>query len=119
MLLDLNIRDVNSPEGREFRRRFRLPAPFFLDWLVPQCKEANLFSAKLKLDGESMGHIPTEIKILIALRILARENVADDIAEMSSVGRSTCSNIFRHPLCCYSHYSYFLRRNRYQPTKGS
>ena len=94
MLLDLNIRDVNSPEGREFHRRFRLLASFFLYWLVPQCKEANLFSAKLKLDGESMGHIPTEIKILIALRILARGNVADDIAEMSSVGRSTCSNIF-------------------------
>ena len=43
MIQDPNIRDINTREGREFRRRFRLPGPFFLDWLVPKCIEMDVF----------------------------------------------------------------------------
>jgi hypothetical protein len=94
MLLDPDVRDISTRQGKEFRRRFRLPAPFFLDWLVPECLKANIFDAKVTKDGDLMGHIPIEIKILVALRILARGNVSDDISEMSKVGLSTCPNIF-------------------------
>jgi hypothetical protein len=89
-----NVRDISTREGKEFRRRFRIPAPFFLDWLVPECEKANIFDSKVTLDGQLMGHIPIEIKILVSLRILARGNVSDDISEMSKVGLSTCPSIF-------------------------
>ena len=42
-----------------------------------------------------MGHIPTVIKLLIALRILARGNVVDDIVELSDAGATTVRNIFK------------------------
>ena len=76
MLRNDKIRDINDHEGKEFRRRFRVPAPFFLDWLVPECKAINIF-------GASRDIIPVEIKLLICLRLLARGNVVDDIVELS------------------------------------
>jgi hypothetical protein len=42
MLTDPAIRDINSREGQEFRRRYRIPAPFFLDWLIPEYIKANI-----------------------------------------------------------------------------
>jgi hypothetical protein len=94
MLKDPLIRDPSSTEGKSFRRRFRIPATFFLDWLVPRCRAANIFGSKITRKGSLMGHIPIEIKILIALRILGRGNVCDDISEMSKVGHSTVFRIF-------------------------
>ena len=68
---------------------------FFLDWLVPECKKVNIFDSKLTEDGEPMGHIPIAIKMLVALRILARGNVVDDIVELSDVGATTVRTIFK------------------------
>ena len=89
------IRDVNTREGQEFRRRFRVPAPFFLDWLVPECKRVNIFNSKISPNGEQLGHIPIEIKIMIALRLLARGNVVEDLTELSKAGGTTVRNIFK------------------------
>jgi hypothetical protein len=71
MLKNDKIRDINTHEGKEFRRLFRVPAPFFLDWLVPECKAINIFGAARDI-------IPVETKLLICLRLLARGNVVDD-----------------------------------------
>ena len=95
IILDPNIRDVNKIEGQTFRRRFRIPATFFLDYLVPECKRVNIFESKKTKFGEVITQIPIEIKILIALRILARGNVLDDINEFSTVGLSTSCVIFK------------------------
>lgn len=92
MLRNEAIRDISTVEGKEFRRRYRLPAPFFLDYLVPECQRLNLFESKVKENGELMGHIPIAIKVLIALRMLARGNVVDDLVEMSEAS----SFIVRH-----------------------
>ena len=45
MLLNDNVKDISTREGKEFRRRFRVPAPFFLEWLVPMCREKNIFAS--------------------------------------------------------------------------
>jgi hypothetical protein len=95
MLQNPDIRDINTRDGKQFRRRYRLPAKKILDWLVPKCKEVNLFNAKRKANGDLMGQIPIEFKLLIGLRILGRGNCFDDIAEASQAGESTVHAIFQ------------------------
>ena len=48
--------------------------------------------------GAASSHIPIEFKILLALRILGRNNITDDTKELSggSIGESTCVYISRH-----------------------
>jgi hypothetical protein len=102
MLQNPDIRDINTRDGKQFRRRYRLPANFFLDWLVPKCKEVNLFNAKRKANGDLMGQIPIEFKLLIGLRILGRGNCFDDIAEASQAGESTVHAIFQEFVLSFS-----------------
>ena len=73
----------------KFRRRFRVPYPLFKEIIVPDCHRMNVFEVKVR-------HlVPIEFKILIALRILGRDAVADDCEELSSVGESTCHEYFK------------------------
>ena len=117
MLQNPNLKDVTTNEGREFRRRFRIPGMFtsvlsskfiplnkityytigrfFLEWLVPECERVNIFECQRTKEGKLLGYIPTEIKCLIALRLLARGNVVDDISEFSSAGGTTVRSIFK------------------------
>jgi len=91
-----DTREINSLLGKRFRIRFRIPASFFLDWLVPTCKKANLFEDTINLDGRlRQTPIPIEIKLLICLRILARGVTSDDVSEPSGVSRSHCHMIFQ------------------------
>ena len=39
--------------------------------------------------------ITIEFKILVALRILGRDNDCDTVSELSAIGESTCNEIFR------------------------
>jgi len=89
LILDPRTKNLLSYQGKRFKRRFRVPFPIFTNLLVPMCKSVNLF------DDHYLGYIPIEFKILIALRILARGNCADDIAELSNVGESTINSIFK------------------------
>ena len=77
--LILNIR------RKLFRLRFRIPSLVFKEFLVPMCKDANIFS----ISEESKVRVPMEFKFLMCLRILSRGNVADNIAELSSGCPST------------------------------
>ena len=43
LLTDPSTRDISTKQGRLFRRRFRIPFPFFIDWLVPAFREHNIF----------------------------------------------------------------------------
>jgi hypothetical protein len=95
MIQDPNVRDINTTEGKEFRRRFRLPFPFFKDYLVPECQKANIFDSKLTVNGVTKDQIPIEIKIMIALRLLGRGNVVDDLAELSNASGTSVRLIFK------------------------
>jgi hypothetical protein len=76
-----NVSDCNSFEGSKFRRRFRIPYPVFKELLIPLCEDRNVFMSKKK------SFIPIEFKILIALRILGRNNTSDDCCEgISGIG---------------------------------
>ena len=89
----LNHPNVDNPqtvEGKRFRRRFRLPHPLY-NYLVELCVRYNIFDMKNK------SPIPIELKVLACLRILARDNCADDIKELSFelLGESTVHSIFK------------------------
>jgi hypothetical protein len=90
MLRHKDIADPYSFHGKKFRRRFRIPYLLFRDWLVPLCEESNVFCT-------SQSRIPVEFKVLVALRILGRNNSADDTNELSGgvIGESTCNTIFK------------------------
>jgi len=73
LLTDPTTRDITTKQGRLFRRRFRLPFPFFIDWLVPACREHNIFEVPSNKNGEPRKEqIPLETKIMVSQRILAR-----------------------------------------------
>jgi hypothetical protein len=104
---------LNDPKHwvhRDFVRRFRLPYQLFkqvsllfqfflklhLTFLTPssiqlvvECEEVNLFDTKRR------GKIPIEFRVLIGLRILARDSCADDLDELLNIGGSTINNIFK------------------------
>jgi hypothetical protein len=88
MLRHKDISDPNSFQGKKFRRRFRIPFLLFRDWLVPLCKEKNIFCTYRR--------IPIEFKVLVPLRILGRNNTADDTKELCGgvIGESSCVEIF-------------------------
>ena len=87
-----------------FRRRFRIPGPFFLNYLVPECKRVNIFDSKLNRFGDPITQIPLEIKLLMALRVLARGNVMDDISEFSTAGIATVNECFKTFVVNFSFY---------------
>ena len=53
------------------------------------CKESNLFNMKRKSYS-----VPVEFRVLIALRILAKNHGCDTLHGLSLVGASTCSKFF-------------------------
>ena len=84
--------EVNDPQSRKdklFRRRFRLPHFIFV-FLCNTCKRENIFEIK----AEDRVKIPVEIKILICLRALGRDECMDSVAEFSDVAENTCNKIF-------------------------
>ena len=102
MLTNPEIEDPESFVARKFRRRFRVPYPLFKEVILPQCVSHNIFETK----RECGGTIPIEFKLLIALRILGRDAVADDCSELSFVGESTCHFIFKQFVSNYSRAFY-------------
>ena len=90
MLTDLESSEEDSRLNKLFRLRFRIPYLVFKEFLVPMCKDANIFS----ITEEFRVRVPLEFKILMCLRILSRGNVADDIAELSSGCPSTVNFIY-------------------------
>jgi hypothetical protein len=91
MLRAQDVADEESYNGQEFRLRFRLPHKLF-QYLVTECKEHNVFGRSHNAAGEKA--IPTEIKVLGALRTLGRATLFDDVAEMSGADESTHRKAF-------------------------
>lgn len=70
-----------------FKLRFRLPPPLFYE-VVRICVDRNIFKKR------RLGKIPIEVKVLTCLRILARDNILDDLSELLTIGQSTISEMF-------------------------
>ena len=68
-------------------------------YIVDSCKKKEIFSPDRCLTS-----VPIELKVLISLRILGRGNVADDIAEMSGVPRSSVSKFFLQFIHGFNHH---------------
>jgi len=90
MITDIEIQDSTSKVAREFRRKFRLPFPVFDKIIVPECDRLNVFEIKDKIRVR----LPTDMKVLICLRILGRGTYQDDVAEMTGTFKSTIQYIF-------------------------
>jgi hypothetical protein len=105
MLLNPDVKDPTSYLGKKFRRRFRVPYKLFNDVIVPQCKQANVFEEKPN------STIPTELRVLVALRILGRDSTGDECEELSFIGETTARDIFVKFVTNYtfSFYSYYVR----------
>ena len=89
MLLSSEIHDPTSFIGKKWITRFRVPFPVN-NQIVQMCKEANVFQVKSERTS-----IPVEFKVLISLRILAKNHDSETLNELSLVGASTCNLIFR------------------------
>lgn len=90
MLLSCNdLQDSTSLKARLFRRRFRMPYNLF-SYILTRCREKAIFSPV----GSNKSQIPDEIKLMLCLRVLGRDNLFDDISEMSDMGESTALSVF-------------------------
>lgn len=103
LILNPETEFIDTPAGRTFRRRFRVPFVLFRDHLVKICDEHNIFNEQRK------SRIPLEFKILLSLRILGRGNCADDIQEfIPSIGHSTINFIFKEFVPAFVHHFYHI-----------
>ena len=90
MLKHRDIANSYSIQGKKLRQRFRIPYILFPDWLVHLCRENNIF-------GTASSHISIEFIILVALRILRKNNTEEYTNELcgGSIGESTCVQILK------------------------
>jgi hypothetical protein len=87
----INSHAIWSPtsfEAKKFRSRFRLPWILFKMLLLPACREVNMFNK------ERGSYISVEYKIMIGLRMLAKDNDCDTLEELTGVPKSTVNIIF-------------------------
>ncbi|CAB1099763.1 unnamed protein product [Ectocarpus sp. CCAP 1310/34] len=91
------LQDPSTREAKQFRRRFRVPYPFFLS-LVDEVKAGKwpVFTTdEFELGGRGTRRcIPVEIKVLAVLRILGRGNYFDDVSEVTGMGEATVNHLF-------------------------
>ena len=76
---------LEQPQGKTakiFRRRFRVPPRLFFDVIVPEAEKVFQHDVDNPFETYRF-QIPVEIKVLIVLRILARDACADDCVELS------------------------------------
>lgn len=104
MLRDDNTKDPSSREGKDFRKRFRVPFPVFCKLCVIS-EESNLFNCGER-DRWGRGGVPLELKILGILRMLGRGWCLDDISECSGISEETMRRSFHvfHTLFTRKHY---------------
>ena len=93
---DERVRDPATREGKEFRRKFRVPFPVF-EKIISMCRETNdpnfNYSEILVTNEPS---IPLELKVMSVLRILAGGLTFKDGAELTQfMSETTCDTFFQ------------------------
>ncbi|CAM9648073.1 unnamed protein product, partial [Discosporangium mesarthrocarpum] len=83
----------------KFRRRFRLPFPFYKE-LVEECKRKSWFGRLGSADAVGRASTPVELKasLLTVLQILGRGNCFNDIQMVTGIHESTVQACF-HTFC--------------------
>ena len=89
----------NSREGKEFRKRFRVPWSFYDKLLKRIRSDDRLSQLRTKKDGLGRPGIPMEILVLICFRLLGRYPLLDELTEHLSQS-SYYLQIFRCFLSC-------------------
>ena len=101
MFLDPNVGKPGTKAAKNFRRRWRLPK-VVMDHIIERCREVNLFD----ISHPHLVRVPLEFKVLMAIRVLARGNCADDIAELSDGHESTVNSVFKYFVRKFVYYFY-------------
>lgn len=96
MLRNPDLADTGSPAHRVFLHRFRVPHSMFL-FLVEVTRDKGWLHCD-ETDAVGRPCAPLELKVLSVLRVLARGNTFDDIAELSDLSTPTVQRIF-HTWC--------------------
>ncbi len=79
---------------------YRVPYPVFKEYLVPLCRQHNLFGKP--------SDVPVTLKLLCVLRMLGRGTDADTISEISGIGESTINKFFK--LFCRNFVQFFYQQ---------
>ena len=90
MLQDAAVRDAKTKEGKQFRRRFRLPFQLYADIVV----RWEAWFPKRPADITGRNTIPVSLLILGVLRVLGRGNYYDDVAEVINCDEETVRIFF-------------------------
>ena len=94
-LEDPELKNVGSKAERLFRRRFRVPYDLFQE-IMQEMRNSKAFDkddAGADVTGEKS--ISLELKVVGALRILARSSTFDEIRELSGISIQTMSSFFK------------------------
>ena len=83
---------------KTFRLRFRVPYSMFVDIIVKECVDANVFGGT----GKRKYKIGVDFKVLTCLRILGRNFVCDSVVEILNTGVITVNNLFKDFVANYS-----------------
>ena len=102
LLLNPETQDPTPFLGKKWITRFRVPFPVFQQ-IVEECKESILFNMKRKSYS-----VPVEFRVLIALRILAKNYDCDTLNELSLVGASTFLGLLSLILHAYTLSIWYL-----------
>ena len=94
MLRERKCADPESPEGKEFRKWFRVPM-FLFEQILAIAVAQKWAAVK---DGKRQFQVPLPIKILWCLRLLGRGLVFDDAREFAQAKMSTVHSWF-HTFC--------------------
>ncbi len=97
------VGDITSTYGKQFRRRFRVPYPLFLDLLV---KAKELGFKDRPCSAANIYGIPLELQILGVLRVLGRGTCFDGIEELTG-GSAEAHRVFFHKFCSKFVEKYF------------
>ncbi|CAM9561417.1 unnamed protein product [Discosporangium mesarthrocarpum] len=104
MLRDESLGDLDSKSEILFRRRFRVPYPFFVPLVEEVRQQGSLGSGGA--DAAVRPGIPPEAKVLSVLHILGRRSVLDDMFFMAGMSESTAWRVL-HKFCeCFSQHMF-------------
>lgn len=89
LMMHADVCDPRSRKGKQFRTRFRVPFPFFAQFLLPQIVAAGIFV------DNSKTRVPAAFKVLAVLRALSQGLVMNVVSELSHIPSSTCSTLVK------------------------
>lgn len=85
------VSDAASRQGKLFRRRFRVPHSIYIE-ILDHAKE--WFPNHASSDAVGNHSHPLELKVLAALRVIARGVCFDEVAELTNISEEVLRSFF-------------------------